>query len=146
MLEYDRHLGPVNTITFIDENRKFVSTSDDKSIRVWDWNIPVDVKYISEPHMHSMPAVTLSPTKKWLACQSLDNQILIYGVGDRFKLNKKKRFQGHLVAGYSCQPGFSSDGKYVTSGDSEGNLTIWDWKSQKIYKYFLSFLQQPIFL
>lgn len=28
--EYDRHLGPVNTINFVDDNRRFVSTSDDK--------------------------------------------------------------------------------------------------------------------
>ena len=37
MQEYDRHLGSVNTITFIDENRRFVSTSDDKSLRIWEW-------------------------------------------------------------------------------------------------------------
>lgn len=42
--EYDRHLGAVNTITFVDENRRFVSTSDDKSMRVWEWDIPVDMK------------------------------------------------------------------------------------------------------
>ena len=32
-----RHLGAVNTITFVDQNRRFVTTSDDKSIRVWEW-------------------------------------------------------------------------------------------------------------
>jgi len=61
--EYDQHLGAVNTITFIDNNRRFVSTSDDKSIRVWEWNIPVVIKYIAEPHMHSMPAVTMHPSR-----------------------------------------------------------------------------------
>ncbi|EQB78433.1 pre-mRNA-processing factor 17-like protein [Camelus ferus] len=43
--EYDRHLGAVNTIVFVDENRRFVSTSDDKSLRVWEWEMagmPVD--------------------------------------------------------------------------------------------------------
>ena len=47
--EYDRHLNPINTITFIDDNRRFVTTSDDKSIRVWEWDIPVDFKYIADP-------------------------------------------------------------------------------------------------
>ena len=45
--EYDRHLAAVNTITFVDRNRRFVTTSDDKSMRVWEWNIPVDMKYIA---------------------------------------------------------------------------------------------------
>jgi len=62
--EYDQHLGPVNTITFFDNNRRFVSTSDDKSLRVWEWGIPVVIKYIAEPHMHSMPAVASHPSRK----------------------------------------------------------------------------------
>ena len=40
--EYDRHLVAVNTITFVDNN-----------LRVWEWDIPVDVKYIADPGMHS---------------------------------------------------------------------------------------------
>ena len=47
--EYDRHLNPINSITFIDDNKRFVTTSDDKSIRVWEWDIPVDFKYIADP-------------------------------------------------------------------------------------------------
>lgn len=35
--EYDRHLGAVNSITFVDQNRRIVTTSDDKSIRAWEW-------------------------------------------------------------------------------------------------------------
>jgi WD40 repeat protein len=69
--EYDQHLGPVNTITFVDENRRFVTTSDDKTIRAWDFDIPVVIKYIAEPHMHSMPAVTLHPS----SMSVLDNSL-----------------------------------------------------------------------
>uniref|UniRef100_A0A8C7M698 Pre-mRNA-processing factor 17 n=1 Tax=Oncorhynchus mykiss TaxID=8022 RepID=A0A8C7M698_ONCMY len=127
--EYDRHLGAVNTITFVDENRRFVSTSDDKSLRVWECSI----KYIAEPSMHSMPAVTLSPNGKWLACQSMDNQILIFGAQNRFRLNKKKIFKGHMVAGNACQVDFSPDMSYVVSGDADGKLNIWDWKTTKLY-------------
>nr|KAF6341034.1 cell division cycle 40 [Myotis myotis] len=134
--EYDRHLGAVNTIVFVDENRRFVSTSDDKSLRVWEWDIPVDFKYIAEPSMHSMPAVTLSPNGKWLACQSMDNQILIFGAQNRFRLNKKKIFKGHMVAGYACQVDFSPDMSYVISGDGNGKLNIWDWKTTKLYSRF----------
>jgi len=129
--EYDQHLGPVNTITFVDENRRFVTTSDDKTIRAWDFDIPVVIKYIAEPHMHSMPAVTLHPSKKHFAAQSLDNQILIYST-DNFRQNRKKRFAGHSVAGFACQVGFSPDGRWVSSGDSSGDVVFWDWKTGRI--------------
>ncbi|TRM66206.1 pre-mRNA splicing factor [Schizophyllum amplum] len=129
--EYDQHLGPVNTITFVDENRRFVTTSDDKTIRAWDFDIPVVIKYIAEPHMHSMPAVTLHPSNRYFAAQSLDNQILVYST-DNFRQNRKKRFAGHSVAGYACQVGFSPDGKWLSSGDAEGNMVFWDWKTCRI--------------
>lgn len=132
--EYDRHLGAVNTITFVDENRRFVTTSDDKSLRVWEWDIPVDMKYIADPTMHSMPAVTPSPNQKWLACQSMDNKIVIFSALNRFKMNRKKTFTGHMVAGYACGLDFSPDMSYLVSGDGDGKCYVWDWKTTKLYK------------
>ncbi|XP_074566014.1 uncharacterized protein LOC141822463 isoform X1 [Curcuma longa] len=132
--EYDQHLGAVNTITFVDNNRRFVTSSDDKSLRVWEFGIPVVIKYISEPHMHSMPSISLHPNSNWLAAQSLDNQILIYSTKERFQLNKKKRFAGHIIAGYACQVNFSPDGRFVMSGDGEGKCWFWDWKSCKVFR------------
>ncbi|RKP06909.1 WD40-repeat-containing domain protein [Thamnocephalis sphaerospora] len=132
--EYDQHLGAVNSITFVDDNRRFVTTSDDKTLRAWEFGIPIVIKYIAEPDMHSMPAVALHPNQKWIACQSLDNQILVYGARDRFRMNRKKRFTGHLIAGYACQPAFSADGRFLMSGDSEGRLWIWDWKTCRMLK------------
>lgn len=70
--EYDQHLGPVNTINFVDDNRRFITTSDDKTIRVWDFDIPVVIKYIAEPSMHSMPAVGVHPSSTFsLLCHFL---------------------------------------------------------------------------
>ncbi|XP_023023587.2 pre-mRNA-processing factor 17 [Leptinotarsa decemlineata] len=132
--EYDRHLGAVNSITFVDENRRFVTTSDDKSLRVWEWDIPVDMKYIADPTMHSMPAVTPAPNGKWLACQSMDNKIVIFSAMNRFKINRKKTFTGHMVAGYACSLDFSPDMSYLVSGDADGKCYIWDWKTTKLYK------------
>lgn len=48
---YTEHLGPVNTITFVDNNRKFASTSDDKKVFLWEYGIPIVVKHISDPEM-----------------------------------------------------------------------------------------------
>ncbi|BEI83331.1 hypothetical protein CcaverHIS002_0311990 [Cutaneotrichosporon cavernicola] len=131
---YDQHLGPVNTITFVDNNRRFMTTSDDKTIRGWDFDIPVVIKYIAEPYMHSMPSVAKHPGNKWVAAQSLDNQILVYSADGAFRQNKKKRFAGHTIAGYACAINFSPDGKYISSGTGGGDLVFWDWKTGRIEK------------
>ena len=101
--EYDEHLGAVNTITFCDENRRFVTSSDDKTLRVWEFGIPVQIKYIADPSMNSMPSITMSPNQKWMICQSLDNSIITYSTRERFRINRKKVFKGHSNAGYACQ-------------------------------------------
>jgi hypothetical protein len=56
---------------------------------------------------------------------------LLYNA-DNFRQNRKKRFAGHSVAGYACQIGFSPDGKWISSGDAEGNMVFWDWKTCRI--------------
>ena len=63
--EYDQHLGAVNTITFFDENRRFITSSDDKTIRAWEYDIPVVIKNMSDPGMKSMPAACMSPNSKF---------------------------------------------------------------------------------
>ena len=132
--EYDYHLGPVNSITFLDENRRFVSSSDDKSMRVWDYGVPIQIKYIADPGMQSMPSVALHPNSKWFCCQSLDNTIVTYSARDRFRANTKKTFRGHNNAGYAPQVSFSPDGQYVLSGDGEGRAFVWDFKTTKYVK------------
>ena len=74
--------------------------------------------------MHSMPAVTAAPNGKVVACQSLDNKIVIYQVGDRFKEMRKKVFKGHMVAGYACGVDFSPEMSYLASGDGDGKVCL----------------------
>jgi pre-mRNA-processing factor 17 len=132
--EYDEHLGAVNAILFVDNNRRFVSCADDKKLLVWDYGIPVVIKHISEPWMHSMPSLAMHPNQKWFAAQVMDNSIQTYSAKDKFVLNRKKRFTGHYSAGYAAQVSFSPDGHFVLSGDGEGRAFVWDWKTSRVLR------------
>merc|ERR1712144_91329 len=131
--EYDHHLAAINTITFVDENRRFMTTSDDKSLRAWDYNIPVPIKYIAEPHMYAMTRASAHPSGKYVAYQSSDNNIFVYGANDKFRQNRKKVFKGHNNAGYAIDVACSPDGQFVASGDSGGYVCFWDWKTCKMW-------------
>ncbi|KAL8714603.1 MAG: hypothetical protein Q9220_001551 [cf. Caloplaca sp. 1 TL-2023] len=131
--EYDHHLQAVNTITFVDDNRRFITTSDDKSLRAWEYNIPVPIKYIAEPYMYSLVRAFAHPSGKSVAFQSGDNQIVVYASTDRFRQNRKKCFRGHNNAGYAIDVGISPDGQFVMSGDSGGYVCFWDWKTCKMW-------------
>jgi len=132
--EYDEHLGAVNTVTFCEDGKRLLTTSDDKKIFLWEYGIPVVVKHIAEPTMHSCPSVTVHPNKKYLIAQSMDNKIICYEAFGKFKFQGRKTWKGHTNAGYAIKPNFSSDGNWVMSGDTDGKVWFWDWAKQKNYR------------
>lgn len=103
-------------------------------VLIWEYNIPVPIKYISEPEMHSMPATTLHPSGGFFVGQSLDNKIVTWTARDKFRQMRKKEFKGHVNAGYACRMSFSPNGKFLASGDGQGKMYIWDWGSTKVYR------------
>ncbi|RHZ01688.1 hypothetical protein DYB35_007946 [Aphanomyces astaci] len=152
---YQGHKDAVRAINFAPDGATFLTASFDRYMRLWDtetgqvkhtftnrrvpyckiliweWGIPVPIKYVSEPGMHSMPSTTLHPSGSYFAGQCLSNQIDVYTARDKFKLQRKKTFRGHS---YACQVNFSPNGQYVVSGDGEGHVAFWDWKTTKMYK------------
>uniref|UniRef100_A0A7S3WZG9 Pre-mRNA-processing factor 17 n=1 Tax=Strombidinopsis acuminata TaxID=141414 RepID=A0A7S3WZG9_9SPIT len=135
--EYDEHLGAVNTVTFCEQGKRILTSADDKKIFLWEYGIPVVVKHIAEPTMHSIPAMVVGgPNKErpYVIGQSMDNKIVCYEAFGKFKLVGKKQWKGHLNAGYAITPGFSTDGKWVMSGDIDGKIWFWDFQKQKNYR------------
>ena len=79
-----------------------------------------------------MPSVTVHPSGQYFAGQSMDNTIVTYQCGEKFKQLKKKTFRGHNNSGYACQIAFSPNGTFLASGDGHGKLHFWDYKSTKV--------------
>jgi len=132
--EYDEHLGSVNSVTFVDNARRIVTTSDDKKIFIWEYGIPVVSKYISEPTLHSVPTVTMHPSGDFFCGQSMNNKIVTYEASGRFKYQPQRVFRGHTCSGHACQINFSPDGRFIMSGDNDGKLFFWDWAKGKNYR------------
>ena len=130
---YDEHFGSINSLTFIENGDRFISTCDDKKIFVWDCGIPNAIKHVADPLMHAISAATLHPDNNHYLGQSLDNKIVTYEIKPHFKRNKKRTFEGHVNAGNTCGIDCSSDGRFVCSGDSDGKIWFWDFKTTRNY-------------
>ena len=90
-MSYDEHLGPVNTLTFVDDNKKFVSTSDDKKVFLWEFNVAYVFKHISDPEMQAVSRTVVHPSHNYMLGQCSDNKVMVYDVkGGNIKLNKRK--------------------------------------------------------
>ena len=130
---YDEHFGSINSLTFIENGDRFISTSDDKKIFVWDCGIPNAIKHVADPLMHAISAATLHPDNNHYLGQSLDNKIVTYEIRPHFKRAKKRTFEGHVNAGNTCGIDCSSDGRFVCSGDADGKIWFWDFKTTRNY-------------
>ena len=85
-----------------------------------------------QPQTHlSLPSNTPVRSSSVFKVLVAARQILVYST-DNFRQARNKRFAGHSVAGYACQVGFSPDGKWISSGDGEGNVVYWEWKTGRI--------------
>ncbi|KAL2890486.1 Pre-mRNA-processing factor 17 [Ceratocystis lukuohia] len=126
--DYNHHLSDITTLEFLDEGRRFMSSSNDKTVRAWDYGIPVPTKIIAEIDMFAYTRSCLHPSGKHVLYQSGDNSILAYSTGDKIRQNRKKLWKGHHTVGTAIDVTVSPDGQFVTSGDSAGFLVFWDFK------------------
>ena len=130
---YDHHQSSVNFLMAVDSNKRFLSTSDDKSVRIWDWQINIPIKIISEPDLHSIPRGIVSRNFGEIALQSMASSIDVVQGQGKFRTTAKK-FRGHSVSGYAVDINFSADGRVIMSGDSRGLGVFWYWNSGKLVK------------
>ncbi|MES1904617.1 MAG: pre-mRNA-processing factor 17 [Paramarteilia canceri] len=129
---YASHLGEVKTVTFFDDNRRFVSTGTDNYLRLFEWGIPVETKQIKDPGLPCIISALLTNNGTTYLAQCMDNSIKCFDLSRGFRMQRKKTYRGHTVYGFSCEIGISPDDNYVISGDSSGNLFVWDLKVRKI--------------
>lgn len=139
--EYHKGLGPVMDVDFSHDGKQFVSTSDianrnssDKTILVWDFETQIPLSNQVYLEAYTCPCVRYHPYESAFVAQSNGNYIAIFSGYSPFKLNKYKRFEGHLVSGYRVQCSFSPDGAFLVSGSSDGQVYIYYYRSTKVLK------------
>lgn len=131
VLSYDQHTDAVNTITFLDDDR-FMTTSEDRSVRIWECGVPQTQRMLYEPGLPQIPAVALHPSKDFIAMQTFDDSVLTFSI-DKW-LKQRRTFSGHETLGYSCQLAFSPDGRFLASGDGRGRVFVWDWQNGSVVR------------
>ncbi|KAF2115025.1 WD40-repeat-containing domain protein [Lophiotrema nucula] len=122
VLEYEYHTKAVNTLCFYgSNNEQFASTSDDGSIRLWEYGTPVPDKLIASPDMFAITRSAVHRSGKYICYQCSDNKIEAYSTSER-KFRPKKSFRGHQTVGYAVDVVCSPGGRIVAGGDSRGFL------------------------
>ncbi|CAC9494836.1 WD domain G-beta repeat [Leishmania donovani] len=145
--EYTGHMGTIFNLTLLSNGSKMLTTSEDRTLRTWDYRSPVQIKQFADAAMHAITHVLHHPTQpEFLAAQSLNNKVIVFrdDGGGRLRLLHDCEFTGHTISGTRCQLSFSHDGRYLSSGDIGGKLYVWDWAAKKLEKSFKAHAQMLV--
>jgi coatomer subunit beta' len=126
--EWEAHTDYIRYLE-IHPNRPFViSSSDDMSIKLWDWERDFECIQIFEGHVHYVMMIKINPRDTNIfASASLDRTIKVWGLTagtSHFSLDAHER-------GVNCidyYPG--GDKPYLLSGADDRTIKIWDYQTK----------------
>ncbi|KAA3678450.1 pre-mRNA-processing factor 17 [Paragonimus westermani] len=138
---YMGHRQAVRDVDFDNSGTHFLSASYDRYVKLWDTETgkcknQFNLKRVAycvrfNPDVDKQHLFLVGCADKKILC-SLDNQLVVFNVFAGFKRMRKKIFRGHMVSGYACTVDMSPDQRYIISGDGDGNLCLWEWKSTRL--------------
>ncbi|XP_020261657.1 WD repeat-containing protein 25 [Asparagus officinalis] len=144
--EYVKGLGSILDIEFSNDGKHFIASTDtsrsrisENSIIVWDVAREVPLSNQVYGEAYTCPCVRYHPTNACFVAQSNANYIAIFSSRPPFKLDRYKRYEGHGVWGYPIKCNFSSDGKELASGSSDGCIYFYDYKSSRFLRKIKAF-------
>lgn len=129
--EWDAHTDYIRFLE-IHPNRPYIlSSSDDMSIKLWDWEKDFECTQVFEGHSHYVMMVKINPRDtNVFASASLDKSIKVWGLTAgtaHFTLDGA----GSHEKGVNCvdyYPG--GDKPYLLSGSDDRTIKIWDYQTK----------------
>ncbi len=143
---FDAHNGKVNVVAIDPYGTKFVTGSEDKTIRIWNLATGQEIRTLQK-HTAGIHALAISPDANLLASGGDDNTVKLWNLNTGEELAS---FENHNQKISSLA--FDSEGKMLASASFDGTIKIWDAKAQKLLRtltsnyskvYFTNFIKKP---
>ncbi len=116
----------------------FIASSDivrknafSQAINVWDIASGVTLTHQLYFEPFTCPCLKVHVENGDLLAQSNGNYIVIFAPEKPFKLNNRKRFEGHTVSGFDAAFDLSPDGSLLCSASSDGKAHFYDYYSSR---------------
>lgn len=132
VLEYVYHTRRAIGITFV-QDKYFMTTSEDKSICLWEIGQSKPVSVLKEDWLTPISSLFTHPKENSVAAQLTQRaEILVINIDNELSIDSNKSFVGCQTDSYPSKLTISPDGKFITQGDINGRIYIWNWASAKL--------------
>lgn len=124
------HEGAINAMAINSQIEIFASSSDDKTIKIWNLNNRELLRTLAG-HSDAVSAVVIAPSGEVLASGSWDKTIKIWNLKTGELL---RTIEGHR--GLISSLAISSDGQYLASGSKDSTIKLWNLKTGELIRTF----------
>ena len=129
--EWEAHTDYIRFIEVHPNRSLVISSSDDMSIKLWDWDKNFECVQVFEGHVHYVMMVKINPRDtNTFASASLDRSIKVWGLSAATPHFSLEGAGGH-ERGVNCieyYPG--GDKPYLLSGADDKTIKIWDYQTK----------------
>ncbi|XP_012707403.2 WD repeat-containing protein 25 [Fundulus heteroclitus] len=126
-------------ILFLRGGKDFITSSDcvsrdsaDRTLIAWDYQTTAKVSNQLYHERYTCPSLALHPQEESFVAQTNGNYMALFSSQRPYRMNKRRRFDGHKVEGYAVQCDFSPDGAILASGSSTGSAHFYDYQSGRV--------------
>ncbi|XP_074852611.1 WD repeat-containing protein 25 isoform X2 [Carettochelys insculpta] len=113
-------------VLFLPEGKEFLTSTDavsrdsaDRTIIAWDFHSAAKISNQIFHERYTCPSLTLHPRELAFVAQTNGNYMALFSTQRPYRINKKKRYEGHKVEGFAVGCEFSPDGALLVTGSSE---------------------------
>ena len=127
---FEAHTDYLRCVEVHPTHPYILTSSDDMSIKLWDWSRGWQNTQIFEGHSHYVMQVKFNPKDtNTFASASLDHMVKVWGIGSS---TPHFTLEGH-TKGVNCvdyYPG--ADKPYLLSGADDATVNIWDYQTKAL--------------
>ncbi|XP_072895771.1 WD repeat-containing protein 25 isoform X2 [Hemitrygon akajei] len=137
--EYNAGIQQTLDILFLPGGNEFLTSTDavsrdsaDRTIIAWDFQTSARISNQIFHERYTIPCMALHPKEPVFVAQTNGNYMVLFSTQRPYRMNKRKRYEGHKVEGYAVGCKFSCDGTLIASGSSDGTLCFYNYLNSKL--------------
>ncbi|XP_056248974.1 WD repeat-containing protein 25 [Seriola aureovittata] len=126
-------------ILFLRGGMDFITSSDcvsrdsaDRTLIAWDYQTTAKVSNQIYHERYTCPSLALHPVEESFVAQTNGNYMAVFSSQQPYRMNKRRRYEGHKVEGYAVQCEFSLDGSILASGSATGSAHFYDYHNARL--------------
>ncbi|XP_042193954.1 WD repeat-containing protein 25 isoform X2 [Callorhinchus milii] len=139
--EYSAGIQQTLDILFLPGGKEFLTSTDaasrdsaDRTVIAWDFQTSAKISNQIFHERYTIPCMAVHPKEAVFVAQTNGSYMVLFSTQRPYRMNKRKRYDGHKVEGYAVGCEFSPDGTLIATGSADGTVYFYNYLNSKLIR------------